>query len=122
MHAGHTIACPAWCLIWATFKRSYPQPHTKISDLSRKYEFWSVLCNIIRVPLSMILMKTMDKLQILITHENQTCIPPGIESGRAHTHTDTRIHIHMHTNQLRFILPFHIHKHRGVWDMWCEMG
>lgn len=39
----------------------------------------------------MILMKTMDKLQILITHENQTCIPPGIESGRAHTHTDTRI-------------------------------
>ncbi len=40
----------------------------------------------------MILMKTMDKLQILITHESQTCIPPGIESGRAHTHTDTHPH------------------------------
>lgn len=73
-------------------------------DLSRKLEFWSVLCNIIGVPLSMILMRTTDKLQILTTHENQTSIPPGIESGSARTHTPGHTHTHPHTRK-----PIKIH-------------
>lgn len=32
MHAGNTVACSDPCLIWATFKRSYPQPHNIRSE------------------------------------------------------------------------------------------
>lgn len=104
MHAGHIVACSDRCLIWATFERSCPQKKKKKLDLSRKLEFWSVLCNLIGVPLSMILMRTTDKLQILTTHENQTSIPPGIESGSARTHTPGHTHTHPHTRK-----PIKIH-------------
>lgn len=69
-------------------------------DLSIKLEFWSVLCNIIRVPLSMILMRTTDKLQILTTHESQTSIPPG----STRTHSPRYMHTHPHTRK-----PIKIH-------------
>lgn len=76
---------------------------TKIR-FEQKIGILSVLCNIIGVPLSMILMRTTDKLQILTTHENQTSIPPGIESGSARTHTPGHTHTHPHTRK-----PIKIH-------------